>query len=289
MELNQLRTFFMVATLRSFSKAAAELHLTQPAVTLQIKHLETEFGQLLLERYGRSLALTPAGEMFLTYVQQILNLTEQALENVGQYSTIRGRITIAAGTTNTIFRLPGILQEYRRRYPQVEIRIRNGDSEMITKLVHEKAVDLGLVTTIGNSADKLKTVPLFEDRIWLIAPYDYPPQITIGELETESLILFRTGSGFRRFLEEQFRLNNFLPKVVMEMESIEAIIRLVYSGLGLAFLPEIAVKEELAGGRLRRVQVEGWNRMSRRSYLIYRQHKYLSWPVQAFLEQMTKN
>jgi DNA-binding transcriptional LysR family regulator len=285
MELTQLRTFRLVAAHKSFSKAATELHLTQPAVTLQIKHLETEINELLLDRSGRTLELTPAGEVFLSYTHQILNLTDQALETVRQYSNLRGRITIASGTTNTIFRLPLILQDYRRRHPQIEIRIRNGDSKLTTQLVYDNAVDLGLVTTISPS-DNLQIIPLFKDPIWLIAPQDYPAQITVTQLERESLILFRTGSGFRHFLDEKFRLNDFVPKVTMEMESIEAIIRLVHSGLGLAFLPEIAAREELASGGLRKVELTAWTPMFRQTYLIYRRDKYLTWPVKAFLEQV---
>jgi DNA-binding transcriptional LysR family regulator len=286
MELSQLYTFRLVAGHKNFSKAAAELHLTQPAVTLQIKHLEAEIGELLLDRSGRVLELTPAGEIFLTYTHQILNLTEQATETVRQYSNLRGRITVAAGTTNTIFRLPRILQDYRRRHPQVEIRIRNGDSKLTTQLVYDNAVDLGLVTTINPNDNLLRVLPVFKDPIWLIAPSDHPAHISAVELEKKSLILFRAGSGFRQFLDENFRQNGFVPKVTMEMESIEAIIRLVYSGLGLAFLPEIAVREELASERVQKVELASWPPMYRQTYLIYRRDKYLTWPVKAFLEQM---
>ena len=285
MDLNQLHTFQLVASCKSFSKAAEKLHLTQPAVTLQIKHLEEELGGLLIERLGHSLALTPAGEELLKFTRQILNLTEQALISVRQFSMARGRLTIGAGTTNTIFRLPGVLQLYHRNYPQIEIRIRNGDSELITRLVYENTIDLGLVTTI-NPGLNLKIFPLFEDRILLVAPKDSYSEISIHELESESLILFRAGSGFRHFLEEKFRECRFTPKVTMELESIEAIIRLVESGLGLAFLPESAVQGELASGALQRVAFKGWEFVTRQTFLIYRHDKYLTWPIKAFLNQL---
>ncbi len=285
MELFQLKTFQLVAAHRSFSRAAREIHLTQPAITQQIKNLENEVGEKLIERLGGLFTLTPAGEILLDYAGQILNLTEQALESVRQYAKERGRITIAAGTTNTIFRLPLILKDFHSSYPQVEIRIRNGDSELITKLVMENAVDLGLVTTV-NPMETLKILPLFKDPIFLVAPKEYPNIISIPALEKESLILFRAGSGFRIFLEEQFNLNSFTPKIAMEMESIEAIIRLVRSGFGLAFLPEIAINEELKSRELQTVFITGWNEMFRQTYLIYRREKYLTWPIKAFLEQV---
>jgi DNA-binding transcriptional LysR family regulator len=286
MEISQLNTFRLVATYRSFSKAAAELHLTQPAVTMQIKHLEAEMGEVLLDRTGRTIELTVAGEIFLTYIHQILNLTEQAAETVRQYSNLKGRITIAAGTTNTIFRLPRILQDYHRQHPQVEIKIRNGDSKYTTQLVYDNAVDLGLVTTINPSDTSFQVLPVYKDPIWLIAPKDYPAQITASDLEKESLILFRAGSGFQNFLDVNFRQNGFIPKAAMEMESIEAIIRLVHSGLGLAFLPEIAVREELAKRGVQKVDIVSWAPMYRQTFLIYRNDKYLTWPVKAFLEMI---
>lgn len=287
MELNQLRTFQLIAAHKSFSKAAEQLHLTQPAVTQQIKNLENELEEPLLDRLGRSLALTPAGEIFLIYTQQILNLTEQAADTVRQFSQVRGRLTIGAGTTNTIFRLPEILRSYREKHPQIEIRIRSGSSDLITALVYENAVDLGLVTTV-DPLSRLEAVPLFQDRILLIAPPDYPDEITTEALEKEPLILFRSGSGFRLFLEEKFRQNQFSPQVGMELESIEAIIRLVHNGLGLAFLPEIAVSGELADGALKNVWIEGWGIMARQTYLIYRRDKYQSWPIKAFLNAIVK-
>lgn len=284
MELNQLRTFLLAATEHSFSKAAEILHLTQPAVTQQIKNLEAEMGEVLFERLGRALALTPAGETLLTFAQPLLNLADQALETVRQFTNQRGRLTIGAGSTNTIYRLPNLLQHYHNDCPQVELRIRNGDSELITRLVYENAVDLGIVTTINTLPSIIRTTPLFKDGIWLVAPPNYPSLITANDLASQSLILYRAGSGFRRYLEDQFRKNKFTPKVTMELESIEAIIRLVRSGLGLAFLPEVAIKEELTNELLKTVKVEGWRQMSRQTHLILRRDKYLTWPIKAFLE-----
>ena len=280
-----MRTFNLVATEHSFSKAAQILHLTQPAVTQQIKNLEMEMGEALFERLGRSLVLTPAGEALLTLAQPLLNLADQALETVRQFTKERGRLTIGAGTTNTIYRLPNLLQLYHRDCPQVELRIRNGDSELITELVYENAVDLGLITTVNNNFPSIiRATPLFKDGIWLVAPPDYPASLNPTELAGESLILYRAGSGFRRYLEDQFCSCRFTPKVTMELESIEAIIRLVRCGLGLAFLPEVAVKEEITNGVLKAVKVEEWPELYRQTHLILRQDKYLTWPIKAFLK-----
>lgn len=284
MELNQLRTFLLAAAEHSFSKTAETLHLTQPAVTQQIKNLEKELGEVLFERLGRTLVLTPAGEALLTFAQPILNLADQALETVSQFSNERGRLTIGAGSTNTIYRLPALLQNYHGSCPQVELRIRNGDSELITKLVYDNTLDLGFVTTINNLPGIIEAKPLFRDGIWLVAPPGYPGVISMADLASESLILYRAGSGFRRYLEDRFQKHQFTPKVTMELESIEAIIRLVRSGLGLAFLPEIAVAEELTNGLLRTVKIEGWQEMFRQTFLLIRKDKYLTWPIKAFLD-----
>ncbi len=289
MELNQLRTFHLAATEHSFSKAAQILHLTQPAITQQIKNLEAEMGEALFERLGRTLVLTPAGEALLSFAQPLLNLADQALETVRQFTNERGRLTIGAGSTNTIYRLPNLLQHYHHDCPQVELRIRNGDSELITGLVYENAIDLGLITTINNNFPSIiRATPFFKDGIWLVAPPGYPSSMTPTQLASESLILYRAGSGFRRYLEDQFRSCRFTPKVTMELESIEAIIRLVRSGLGLAFLPEIAVKEEIANGVLKLIKVKGWPEFYRQTFLILREDKYLTWPIKAFLKLINK-
>jgi len=286
MEITPLKTFLKVASLKSFSKAAEELNLTQPAVTQQIKQLERELGQPLIDRIGRTLTLTPAGEILLAYAQQIINLTGQAQETIAQFSNQQGRLTLAAGTTNTIFRLPSILSRYHASYPGVEIRIRNGASALINTLVYENAVDVGLVTTINPSLN-LETIPVFNDRIWLVAPplfQDIPTNT--AELEKLPLILYRSGSGFRKFLQNQFNYYHFTPRVSMELESLEAIIRFVQHGLGLAFLPEVAITSELHEGSLIPIEIPGWDPMIRQTYLIYRKKKYLTWPVKAFLEQL---
>ncbi len=288
MEIYQLRTFQKVASYKSFSKAAAELHLTQPAVTFQIKSLEEELGELLFERLGRNVLLTPAGEVLLTYVQQILNLTETAKETIRQFSTVRGRLTIGAGTTTIIFRLPDILQQFHQTYPLIELQIRSGDSELISKLVYENSIDLGLITTQPTStvAHFLHIVPLFEDPIWLVGPANHIGRIDFKQLSAASLILFREGFGFRRFLNEQFQTYQYEPKIALELESMEAIIRMVQSGLGLAFLPEVAVREELQLQNLSRIQIDGWQPMVRHTDLVFRKDKYLNWPVRSFLTQV---
>lgn len=285
MEFNQLKTFQVLATLKSFSKAAQTLHLTQPAVTLQVKNLEKNLGQRLFERSSRTLNLTPAGEVFLVYAQQIINLAEQAQETMEQFANQRGRLSIGAGTTTTIFRLPAILSVYHQNHPQVDLRIRTGTSKRVTELVLENAVDLGLVTTIDPTLN-LHTIPVFEDQIWLIGPAGNSPEITMEYLEQMPLILFETDSGFRHFLTGQFAAYHFTPKVAIELESIEAIIRFVQCGLGLAFLPQIAVMEELKGHSLQHITVKGWQKMVRKTHLIYRRDKYLTWPVKTFLKQL---
>ena len=161
-----------------------------------------------------------------------------------------------------------------------------GIPDQITRMVYENAVDLGLVTTI-NPTLNLETISLFEDQILLVAPGDFPKQqLSISELESESLILFRTGSGFRRFLAEHFYQHHFIPNTTIELESIEAIIRMVASGFGLAFLPKISVQEGLMKGELRQVKITGWTTMIRHTFLIFRRDKYLTWPLKAFFQQL---
>ena len=285
MELSQLITFQLVATCQSFSKAAQLLHLTQPAITMQIKNLEIELGERLIERQSRSLVLTPAGEVFLDYTKKILNLTNQARESIQQFHQVRGRLVIGAGTTNTIFRLPQMLQIYHQQYPEIEIQIRSGDSDYISRLVQENAIDLGLVTTIDIN-NNLEVKPLFSDQILLVTPPGYPEKIAPELLAKEALILFRNGSGFRRYLDKYFLAQQFQAKVIMELESMEAMISFVKHGLGIAFLPEIAIREQLAQQTIQTMLINNWPQMIRQTYIIYRKDKYLTWSIKTFLKQI---
>ncbi|NLG84805.1 MAG: LysR family transcriptional regulator [Firmicutes bacterium] len=288
MELHQLRIFLKVIEHASFSRAAAALHLTQPAVSQQIRALEEELGLELLQRIGRTIRPTKAGEVLLEYARNILTLAEKGERALAEFrAERRGRLILGAGNTNITFRLPPLLQEYRRREPGVEVVVKAGNSHQLLALLDEGQIDVALVTSPVEGR-AFHFIPLFHDEIILILPPEHPfggkGSLTPEDLPGVPAILFARGSGFRRFLDNAFARAGYRPEVLMELESIEGIKRLVQIGLGLSFLPRVAVEEELKGGSLRTLPVAGLVPATRTTHAVYRPEPFLPTPLRAFLE-----
>ncbi|MGQ9779287.1 MAG: LysR family transcriptional regulator [Bacillota bacterium] len=288
MELHQLRIFLQVVENASFSRAAAALHLTQPAVSQQIRALEDELGLELVRRVGRTVRPTKAGEVLLEHARTILAMVERGKAALAEFrAERRGRLILGAGNTTITFRLPPLLREYRRREAAVEVVVKAGNSHELLALLEEGQLDVALVTSPGKGR-AFRSIPLFHDEIVLILPADHPLNARVGLTPEDLLgvpsILFARGSGFRRFLDETFARAGYRPEVVMELESVEGIKQLVQIGLGLSFLPRIAVEAELKEGSLRTQPVAGLVPALRTTHAVYRPEQFLPAPLRAFLE-----
>lgn len=271
MDFLTLRIFLLLSETGSFSKTANILHLTQPAVSHQIKTLEHEVNQVLFARKGRSARLTPAGQLFLPYAQQILTLLTEGKTLLAEYGGEYGRLSIGAGTTTIIFRLPDLLQKYKNRFPGIELAIKAGSSREIADLVLGGALDFGLITTPTHPG-KIKSVPLYQDEILLVVPASWrPPRspLTLEDLKDKPLVLFPRTSGFREFLESTFRARQFHPRISLELDTIEGIKQMVRIGMGFSFLPKIAVSSEISAGELKTYPLAGLGDLHRTTYLIY--------------------
>jgi DNA-binding transcriptional LysR family regulator len=274
MELNQLKSFVTIVNASNFSRAADILHISQPALTHQIRRLEEELGTVLLERGARHVRLTPQGDAFLVYAQRILSLTEECRQTMRELCGGGGRLTIAAGTTNIVFRLANWLQELRQRLPQLEISVQAGSSMEVAEYVLQDQVDLGLVTSPIPDR-RLTSHPLFEDKILLIAGKDVliEENITWQDLKTSSFILFPKGTGFRHYIDDLFRRVGIEPRIAMELDNIEGIKQLTGIGMGLSFLPQIAVEAAISQGILRIVNPRPEMELHRTTSIIMRKGK----------------
>ncbi|MGE5599004.1 MAG: LysR substrate-binding domain-containing protein, partial [Bacteroidota bacterium] len=285
MELHQLRALIAVVEEGGFSRAAQALHLTQPAVSQQLMALERELGVELIQRAGRLVKPTRAGEILLGYARNITALAERAESALAAHrAERRGRLVLGAGNTTITFRLPPLLREYQRREPEVELIVRAGDSHTLVSLLDEGRLDVALVTTPPDERG-YQDAPLFADEIVLLLPGDHPKgragTASLSELAGVPSILFARGSGFRRFLDDLFALAGYRPEVVMELDSIEGIKKLVQTGLGLSFLPRIAAEPELRAGELRAVTVPGLVPAWRTTHVVYRRERFPSAPLRA--------
>ena len=276
MNFSTLKTFVLLAQNGSFSKTARTLHLSQPAVSHQIKLLEEEMKQALVERKGRITQLTTAGQLLLPYAQRILSLLAESKTALSELEDEGRKLSIGAGTTTIIFRLPDLIQNFKARFPKVELVIKAGSSKEVTELVLNGSLDLGLITTPAPPG-ALKSLPLYEDEILLIAPVSWPQSQTplpLRELEKQPLILFPRGSGFRDFIELFFRTHGLHPKVVLELDSMEGIKQMIRIGMGLSFLPQVAVAQEIYAEELISLPLAEADGLYRTTHLIASPDKF---------------
>jgi|LFRM01.1.fsa_nt_gb DNA-binding transcriptional LysR family regulator len=257
MEISHLQTFLLLAKNGSFSQTAALLHLTQPAVSQQIKALEEELGQVLFVRRNRSThltRLTPAGEVFLPYARQILLFLTESRERLESYEPEKpSTLTLGAGSATITYRLPELLQAYKEQAPGDEVVIKAGSAQEITELILKGDVDFGFVNTIARTGN-LRSFPLFREEILLVAPGNWEPPafpLRLQDLADEVMILSSPLSGFRDFLNESFRRYRLTPRVLLELDDLEGIKEMVRIGLGVAFLPESALRSGFFAGRLK--------------------------------------
>jgi DNA-binding transcriptional LysR family regulator len=286
MDLPQLTSFLRVAEEGSVTRAAAALHLTQPAVTQHVRALERELGVSLFDRTERGMRLTQPGETLRDYARRSLGLLQEARDVLGDLErATQGRVVIGAGVTTSIFRLPEWLRHFQRTHPGVDVTVRTGRSREIATLALAREIDLGLVTSpIQEPA--LTIAPLFDEEIVLVAPPDHvlaQGLHTITELREQPLILFARGSGFREYLDRALAGAAVLPRVKMESDSVEAIKSFVEVGLGASFLPAGAVRTELETGTLVRARVQGLPPLYRTTSVLYRTDRYLNAGARAFL------
>ncbi|MCP4535845.1 MAG: LysR family transcriptional regulator [Chloroflexi bacterium] len=286
MELHQLEGFLTVARTGSFTRAAEELFLTQPALSLKIKALEKSLGERLFERQGRKLLLTPAGRILLARAEQILGLVEQTNEEVQALKGLTGgRLVIGTNDSNCLYVLPDLIRTFRERFPNVELYLTNSHSTQVASWVIEGHVDFGLVT-LPIVDPHIESRPLFWRQDVLICSPDHPlcaqSSISLEDLVTLPLLLLDRGSNSRVQLDRLFEKAGVTPSIVMELGSIEVIKQYVQIGLGVSVIPGFAAEKEIEKERLH-AKLLGWL-PGQQVGVIQRRKGYLSPAAEMFLE-----
>lgn len=292
MELRQLETFVRIVELGSFTRAAEELSLTQPAVTRQIASLEAELKTRLLERLGRKVALTSSGEALFRYAAEILRLTDDARRAVADVSAgLSGKMTVGASSTAATYLLPPILSRYRELYSAVELNVHTGLSAHIADLVMENAVDLGVVMG-DHSRAGLKQETVGESATVVVTYPDHPladrTAVKAEELGLSALILMEEGTNLRRYVDRLLSTAGVKEQVSMEMDNVEAIKKMIEARLGISLLPSMAVEAEVAAGRLAALPLADVPGASRTVSLIYRADKYVSAAMKGFMRLLAE-
>lgn len=258
--LRQLRVFETAATLRSFSKTAELLHLTQPGVSMHIKQLESNIGLPLFERMGKKLFVTEAGQELLSRAREVLRTLKDAEDVLdGLKGLRRGRINLAVVSTAKYF-VPRLLARFGRNYPQLEIRLAvNNRNSVIEQLVANE-VDFAIM---GRSPQALDTIaePFAQNPHVIVAAPDHPlaarRRILVETIARETFIVREPGSGTRLAMQNFFDERQVPCKVGMEMASNETIKQAVMAGMGLSFISRHTVELELQTGRLIALDVRG--------------------------------
>ena len=289
LELPHLSTFVGAAELGSFTALAADLHITQAAVSQRIAALEGELRVSLFHRRARRVTLTEAGQRLYEYARKILGLHEQARRELGGFHpSVSGDLPIAASSVPGKFFLPGLLSAFHAKYPQVHVRATVSDSSSVMNDVEKGKASLGL---IGQKPEKstLEARSIGSDSLVLIVPPKHRwathRNISVKALTGVPLIIRESGSGSRCALEKSLeRVGTSLAalNVFLELGSNSAIKDAVKRGLGLAFLSRLCVKREQDSEELRAVSVRGLS-LKRYLYLIYHRHRPLSPAASVFL------
>lgn len=249
-----LQTFHLVGRLRSFSDAAHQLGISQPAVTQQIRRLERHLGQKLFDRIGRRIAVTEAGQTLDAYAQRIFHLLDaagEAMDNLIGLQT--GHLRVGASRTAGAYYIADLLDRFKRRYPGVRVSLSVGNSETILAKVLDFGLHVGLVAGPCDHPH-LVSLPLIRDRMLVVLPPDHrladKPVVALRDLHQDRVIMREPGSATRRLLEQALQARGLDVDAAMELESNEAIKSAVADGIGVAVMVHAAVAQDLATGRV---------------------------------------
>ena len=285
--LHQLRVFCEVAETGSFSAASEKLHMTQPAVTLQIKNLEEYHNIKFFERTGKKALLTAEGKVLLDIATQVLDLARRADEVIADLKGLgRGTVRIAASYSFADYYLPALLRAFHRKYPKVFIQVTTGNSSQIIEdtLLHKN--DVAFVADHPHN-NKLMVQEVVSDVLVAIIPNKHKlatrESVTLNELNGEPLILRESGSSERKLVDDAFERRRITPLVIMDSASTVAIQTMVKSGAGIGILDEHVVKREVEANAFKAkpfTEVE----MAHHFYFIHHRDRYFSRALQAFVD-----
>jgi DNA-binding transcriptional LysR family regulator len=286
MDFDQLVTFFEVAKLGNFSRAGQKVFRSQSAVSAQIRQLEQEYGERLLDRVGKTVRLTPAGEVLFDYAQRMIAMRQESMRAVAdQSSAPRGKLIIGANEATCLYVLPDVFADYLRRYPQVQISVYRNFSRKILERVEDGSVDLG-IATLPVKAPSLKVYPIFRDRIMLMVAKDNPlaqkTTVTLDDVAKQPLIFPKTGFT-RQLLDRCFRPYRPDVRVVMELPSVGMIKAFVTAGVGVSLISASFATQEVESGQARLVPVEDvavWRELG----IVHRTDRTLARAAHAFID-----
>ena len=287
MDIPEIETFLAVVRSRGFHRAAEALRISQPAVSARIRALEGSLGSRLFERGPAGLSLSAAGKALRPHAEQLLRQVAMARQAVHELHPISdSTLPIAASLSICTYLLPEVLKNYQVRHPEVLVSVRSGNSAQVLKMVLDGEADFGLARSLHHP--EVETISLREDPLILVGHPRHPlmarRKLRLEEVEALPLISYDRGSSDWTLTNGLFRRAGLLPNVVLEVESIEACKRMVLRKLGLAFLPQIAVHDELEAKKLLPIEITDAESLRRSLDVIVPRRRPLRASAQGLLE-----
>lgn len=289
MDDHKLKVFCTVAETKSFSKASEIIHLTQPAVSLQIQALEEIYETKLFDRSSNTVTLTHQGEILYKYAKEILALYAASDKDIGELTgLVKGSISVGASTTIGNHLLPSVLADFRGTHLKIKIHLFIGNTRRIIELLNSGNIDIGLVE--GDvTRQKLVIEKLIQDELVVIVPASHlwakKKEVSIYELTKEPFILREEGSGTRQIIEKYLNKHGISTqdmKVSMMIGSTEAIKEAVENGIGISILSRWAARKESKYGSLKLISIKE-ERLYRDFSLLFQKNSISSHAVDEFL------
>lgn len=287
MNLKQLEVFHLVVKKGSCTKAAEELNVTQPAVTIQVKSLEKSLNLKLIQHFGEKIQLSEAGELLYQYAEKIFDLVSEADEKMRDFKKLM-RGTLQIGTTKNYARyiMPSLLTTFQARFPDIRVILDEGNSEDMARSVLDMKNEMAFICQI-NIDRRLKSIFFSSvEFVLVVSPqhrFSQRGSISFRELNGEPVILREKGSGSRAAILGRFDLYGIKPSVIIEVGSLDFIVGYVKQGKGISFMFEPDIKEELEKGLLKVIPIEEGNVIFFTD-IVYHSEQPLSPPAQALLK-----
>jgi DNA-binding transcriptional LysR family regulator len=288
MDTRQLQAFCAVVEKKSFSQAAEKLGVTQPAVSLQVRALEQRLGQRLLDRSGRRVEATEAGQRLYRNAQRMLALERHLLEDVGgDDGELHGTLAIGASTGPGAHLVPLLLCEFQRLHRGLHVALSISDTQAVIDSVADRRLELGVVGALRRQRS-LEFEPLVRDEIVLAVPPTHPAAgkaLSVEELGRETLVVMQEGAGVRQVMEEELRraglrLRGIEPQLELGLQ--ESVKSAVAAGFGVSFISRTAIEGELEAGTLAAARVKGIE-PARQIYVVRARRRALTRAAEEFL------
>ncbi|MCX8034066.1 MAG: selenium metabolism-associated LysR family transcriptional regulator [Thermodesulfovibrio sp.] len=289
MEDHKLKVFCTVAETKSFSKTSEIIHLTQPAVSLQIQALEELYETKLFDRSAGSITLTPSGEILYKYAKQILTLYAEAAKEISKITgLIKGCVKVGAGTTVGSYILPAVAVDFKKKHPKIRLSISIGNAKKILEMLNTNLIDFGVISEMPGKS-KFNVESIISDELCVICPSDHPlykqKTVSIYDVVKEPFVIREEGSSTRVIIEK-FLSDNGLSisdlHIALILGSTDSIKEAVEKGMGLSIVSKWAIRKEVSCGSLKVLKLKE-GKITRDFYVLLPKNSILAPAVEEFI------